>query len=259
MSLPLPKSLEMSSDNRGTSWDLFKQTWNNYELATGLVNKPEEQRVATLLSIIGNDALQVYNAFHWSTNERQTIENILMKFEGYCKPKKNVTYERFLFMSRKQKPSEPFCDYVVALRNSVKNCEYGPLTDSLVRDAIVMGVRSKKTQQALLKENDLSLDSCINIARATERAYEHFNTISNGKEEFMEVDKVSNEIKPGKCKFCGLVHVWKKDKCPAYGKKCDKCGGLNHFKKVCRSKYRTSKEINEVDNSELKREEILFE
>ena len=158
MSLPIPKVLQLTPENRSTNWDLFKQRWNNnYEIATGLVNKPEEIKLATLLSTIGEEALIVYNSFNWSQDEEKTVFAVLGKFESYCKPKKNVIYEGFLFMSRKQKVGESITDYIVALRNLVKNCDYGPLTDSLVRDAIVLGVRNNKTREALLKENDLSL------------------------------------------------------------------------------------------------------
>ena len=50
------------------------------------------------------------------------------------------------------------------------NCDYGHMTDSMIRDAIIMGVNTKKTQECLLRENDPSLDCCIDIVKATERA-----------------------------------------------------------------------------------------
>ena len=110
--IPAPKALSLSPEERSNNWDLFEQSWNNYELATGLRSKPNEQRLATLLSIVGYDALHVYNAFYWAENEPKTIENVLLKFRVYCKPKKNVTYERFVFMSRKQKCKESINDFL---------------------------------------------------------------------------------------------------------------------------------------------------
>ena len=35
------------------------------------------------------------------------------------------------------------------------------------------------------------------------------------------------------CKYCGKSH--NKGNCPAYGKKCQKCGKENHFNAVCKS------------------------
>ena len=52
----------------------------------------------------------------------------------------------------------------------------------------------------------------------------------------MELDNISTEDYNGKkkrCKFCGNDHVWGRKNCPAFGKTCTKCGGMNHFKKAC--------------------------
>ena len=36
------------------------------------------------------------------------------------------------------------------------------------------------------------------------------------------------------CDRCGLSH--RRGQCPAYGKRCFQCGGMNHFSKFCRMK-----------------------
>ena len=35
------------------------------------------------------------------------------------------------------------------------------------------------------------------------------------------------------CKFCSFNHPMKKEKCPAWGKVCNKCGKMNHFVSKC--------------------------
>ena len=37
------------------------------------------------------------------------------------------------------------------------------------------------------------------------------------------------------CKFCGYKHEKQRGKCPAWGKTCDICKGLNHFKSKCKN------------------------
>ena len=70
--IPVPKSLDISPGNRCINWEMFKQSWQLYEIASGIREKPEEVRVATLLSVIGSDALQIYNAFVWYQGEEMT-------------------------------------------------------------------------------------------------------------------------------------------------------------------------------------------
>ena len=45
------------------SWELFKQTWTNYELVTGLRTVNEEQRLATLLSCNTEDSCSTTSTF----------------------------------------------------------------------------------------------------------------------------------------------------------------------------------------------------
>ena len=68
--IPIPEKLDLNGAGKSMNFELFQQSFKNYELATGLVNKPEEQRVATLLSIIGRDALVGFNAFIWRKEEK---------------------------------------------------------------------------------------------------------------------------------------------------------------------------------------------
>ena len=35
------------------------------------------------------------------------------------------------------------------------------------------------------------------------------------------------------CKFCSFTHPMNKEKCPAWGKVCNKCGKLHHFESKC--------------------------
>ena len=72
-----PKEFDISVENRCQNWELFQQTWLNYEIASGLNEKTENVRVATLLSVIGNDAIRTYNAFTWQLNEAKTVASIL--------------------------------------------------------------------------------------------------------------------------------------------------------------------------------------
>ena len=52
------------------------------------------------------------------------------------------------------------------------------------------------------------------------------------------------------CDYCGRKHPWGRDKCPAYGKKCGKCGRDNHFAAQCKSgKGRPGNKVHAVTES----------
>ena len=60
------------------------------------------------------------------------------------------------------------------------------------------------------------------------------------------------------CKFCAKKHEEKKEKCPAWGKTCDKCGAKNHFSLVC-SKHRPppkSKKLRDTQKDRQSRSKV---
>ena len=61
--LPPPPPLEIHGANVADKWKKFRLAWNSYALATELTKKPEPVQVATLLTIIGEDARDVFSTF----------------------------------------------------------------------------------------------------------------------------------------------------------------------------------------------------
>ena len=96
--IPAPAPLDMASSNLAENWKKFKQRYKNFELATGIASKTDAQRVATILSVIGQEAVDVYNTFTWAeAGDSTKIAKVTDKFETFCAPIKNITYERYLF------------------------------------------------------------------------------------------------------------------------------------------------------------------
>ena len=127
-----------------------------------------EQISSTLLSVAGEDAVEVYNTFVLDEAEQNKIEPLIKKFEQYCTPKKNVTFERHVFNTRIQGSDEHIDSYVTELRKLAKSCEFGILHDSLIKDRIVCGISSAEVNARLLNEDDLTLEKTINICRTAE-------------------------------------------------------------------------------------------
>ena len=157
LGLPPPEPLDLSGGNISANWKKFKQTYANYEIATGISSKDSATRVATLLTVIGNDAIDVFNTLTWDEEgDDKKIDKVLLKFGEHCKPKKNVSYERYKFFSRAQESGESIDQYVTILRKLCETCEFGTSKNSLIKDRIVLGVSNTKTRERLLRVPDLT-------------------------------------------------------------------------------------------------------
>ena len=64
------------------------------------------------------------------------------ELENYFKPGKNEIYESFVFNSRKQQEGESIQHFVSALQQLSESFEFGDIRDRLIRDRLVIGVRS---------------------------------------------------------------------------------------------------------------------
>ena len=63
------------------------------------LDKEEEPvQVATLLTVIGEEARDVYSTFEWTDDANAVkIEPVLHKLGEYCKPRRNIPFEQFSF------------------------------------------------------------------------------------------------------------------------------------------------------------------
>ena len=121
-------------------------------------------------------------------------------------------------------------------------CEFGDLRDSLIRDRIVGGVLSDELRGELLKKPDLTLQTAHDYCRTFEAAelqkYK-FNTptVAGSERSLHPLRKVKVQEKTPvrNCKFCGYKHPFTQPpRCPALGKKCNKCKNEGHFAQVCK-------------------------
>ena len=87
--LPAPQPPEIHDPQAAEKWKRFKRTWTNYSLATELNKKSDDVQITTLLTVIGEEAWEVYATFtDWAADGDLTkIAPVLAKFEAYCKPR----------------------------------------------------------------------------------------------------------------------------------------------------------------------------
>ncbi|KAG1669986.1 hypothetical protein GQR58_017176 [Nymphon striatum] len=170
---------------------------------------------------------------------------VVNKLTEHCTPKSNETYERFIFRNRVLMEGESVEIFITDLRKLSKSCNFGDLTNSLIKDQLVYGINDSKIQQRLLETSNLDLNkaleiiNAIKVSRMQSSSLPHFSgtgqtSINSIKSETKIKAVTPNDEKLRKnCRFCGMTH--KVRQCPAYGKKCDKCQKINHFAKVCKS------------------------
>ena len=89
--LTLPPALKIHDGNVAEKWKKFCLAWSSYALATELKKKSEPVQVAALLTVIGEDARDVYSTFDCDDEANKSkIELVLQQFANYCQPLSSV-------------------------------------------------------------------------------------------------------------------------------------------------------------------------
>ena len=101
-----PDPLDLDGRNVSDAWRKWKR-FELFSLASRLSTKDEGIQAATLLHVVGSDALKVYNTFSWDdAGDKNKVTKILEKFEAYCVPRRNITWERHVFNTHNQHDGE---------------------------------------------------------------------------------------------------------------------------------------------------------
>ncbi|KAJ3634375.1 hypothetical protein MTP99_011256 [Tenebrio molitor] len=59
-------------------------------------------------------------------------------------------------------------EYVTQLKQLSEHCEFGTLSESLIKDRLVLGIRDKNVKDRLLRTKNLDLVKAVEICKAAE-------------------------------------------------------------------------------------------
>ena len=229
--------------NVAESWRVFEQQFRIYWKAS-LKKKDPDEVAYTLLNLVGQEAVERERTFVYKTEikdgdnivqaaeNREDPETLIRKFREHCNPQKHVMVERHIFNSRTQKSGESAEAFISDLRKLASTCEYGALTNDLIRDRLLCGCNNEEVKTQMLKEGDLPLERALEILVIDELATQR-KTQLGGKEEVHAVRPKNWNKQKSSCLNCGGSHPRIPQKCPAFGKQCHTCHTMNHFAKCC--------------------------
>ena len=169
-----------SEPNLADAWRRWKRAMQYFLTAT-CKKKSEEEKVTIFMCMIGKEGQDVKDTFVFAKDrDGQDIINLdilFLKFDEYCKPRKNLKIDRHRFLTRDQLPNESVDQYVTELRTLAASCEWGDLKDDLICSRIVSGIQSKTVRERLLREADLKLDKAIELSKQQSKIFEGEHSI----------------------------------------------------------------------------------
>ena len=126
----------------------------------------------------------------------------------------------------------------------------------------MFSIKDDKVRERLLQEPNLTLAKTDEVCRAAESMQVQMKVVRDGDTTLVHAIKtnkpqqLSGMSKPEvtnkptqDCWNCGRWHqFYKKDLCPAYEKKCNKCKKLDHFVAQCSTPTGANKDIKAIED-----------
>ena len=253
-----PPTFAVSSENPSQTLKDYKQESKLYLTAGNKDGSPGNQKVALLLYSMGKDYIKVFNNFTYAEEgEKDDLDVIFHKFDEYFEPKKLVKLYVTKFQCRQQQTGGTTAEFITALRELAKNCEFGDLEERQIAIQISNGVKDEALRRKLW-DDDLTLDEVIKKCHIHEQRNENkplymddgkdVNAIRGRGRRPPQKDqrdqprgnKPPSSSNPGSrghkhentrglinCGNCGNTH--QANNCPAKFKTCNFCQNKGHF------------------------------
>ena len=140
-------------------------------------------KVKLFSCLVGESGRELLDTLMGATaKDAWTMDDILNTFDEHYNPGANETLERYRFFTKSQGVSETIDSYVTELKALARTCNFGALRDSLIRDRIVCGgSHNTGMRERLLRQKNMTLDTCVQLCRAAELPRENVKAIPGPK------------------------------------------------------------------------------
>ena len=144
-----PKSHELGVLN--SAWRDFISELDIYFLASGQSNTPDKQKIALLLYQMGKQYQKVFSndLVFDRAEDKDDFEKVCEKFKLFFEPRKLTKSYITKFQQRHQEPSESVNEFITALRELAKLCDFGAKENDMLCVQISNGVRDEVLKKKL--------------------------------------------------------------------------------------------------------------
>lgn len=145
--------------------EVFDSETSSFETYIGrfeqflLGNMVPEGRYLTLLITFGGKEIYetLESILYPVVPSESTFKDAKDALMNYFQPKSATMFERFQFYKRDQKESESIADFIKALKQLAKKCNFGEFLEEALRDRFVCGLKSESIQFKLM-DHSLEVD-----------------------------------------------------------------------------------------------------
>ena len=245
------------------------QNWfdSSKETEAAKWTKPEKA-MACLRASLSPAARAVYKySLGLSEQDQSKPHMVINALKEYYGASIGVSGERQKFLSLLQNEEKSIASWETRIRNQAAQCEYENFADELMRDQFIAGLTSEPLRVKLIgkghrhrdvAQSKVTLREVVEVAKSHEATSFANQLMKNARgiqqEQVNFTKKTTSENRnsdtsTAACFWCRGDHPSPRQQhCPAFGKRCNKCGIIGHFARACRGGTRTGRRRQHQSN-----------
>ena len=252
-SVPRKKCPEMNwrAADKVATWKVFRQRMEVIFMADQI---PEERQWALILVAGGDEEYKCWDTLEDTVQDRKKVEQVWKAFEKSFEQSTSFWHFRDAYLADfRQDESETMADLDLCIKQTVRGCQWKKETEQERMIDLLYHATIYYEIRRFVQESEpaaLTYEMVIEKAKAHEfnvleykdhqASHREANSAPSYNNPLLSAHALSKRQPSGRgnygqhCGKCGKSH--ERGNCPAYGKTCDRCKGINHFKAVRRSK-----------------------
>ena len=254
----------IEADSTTEAWEDFEATWNQYKEEYNLSGKG---LIRQLHACCSTDLKTSLSRLTCGKQFEQTEVNLMKLMKQLAVRHQNPAVHVQEFLGLTQQADEGVRHYLTRLRGVAGRCDFNvncqtcnkaiSYQDNVVRFKLIQGLTDQEIKEHILSEEDKSLDDTVKAIEAKESGKVARKAVGVTTSP-AKVSLVGDSSLHKRCNCCGRLghnsdRLSREKECPAYGKRCLKCGKNDHFKAICKSRGKS----NKTDISELMKDDAV--
>ena len=255
-SVPREKYPEMDrrAADKVAAWKFFKRRMKVIFVADQV---PEERQYALILVAGGDQAYNCWDTLEDTVEDPKQVDQVWDAFRKSFEQSTSYWHFRDAYLADfRQDPSESMADLDLHIKQTVRGCQWKKESEEermidLLYHATIYYEIHKYIQES--EPAVLTYEMVIEKAKAHEHNILEYkdhqashggaNSAPSHNNPLLTAHALTKRRPSGRnaCHHCGKSH--ERLNCPMYGKTCDKCKGINHFKAICHSKVTAAKTV----------------
>ena len=231
-------------------WEDFKSAWEQYKDEYDLSGQRlTRQLIACCSPELSTTLSRATGGKHFTLKE----ETLLLRMRELVVRYENPAVQVQTFLSINQHADEGVRHFLSRLKGVATHCNFTikcdangcgevvSYADHVIRFKLVSGLSDEEIKEDVLAAGDLDLEKTVKLIESKEGAKKAKANLNSTNNVTGQVSKVDGAPRSKLCSHCGRSghgsSLQDREKlCPAFGKKCDKCGKDGHFRRKCMSR-----------------------